>query len=81
PGQPLRGVVVPEAAVVRAAEKTWVYVQTDATHFTRRSVGQEHPVADGWFVTAGVLPNDRVVSTGAQTLLSEERKTQIKVGD
>jgi hypothetical protein len=81
PGEPLRGVIVPEAAVVRTAERTWVYLQTGPTNFTRRDVSQEHPVPDGWFVTAGVMPNDRVVTTGAQTLLSEERKTEIDVGD
>ena len=81
PDEPLRGVIVPEAAVVRTAERTWVYLQTSPTNFTRRDVSQEHPIRDGWFVTAGVVPNDRVVTMGAQTLLSEERKAEINVGD
>ena len=81
PGEPLRGVIAPETAVVRAAERIWVYVQTGATNFTRWSINQDHPVANGWFVTAGIRPKDRVVTTGAQTLLSEERKTEIKVDD
>jgi multidrug efflux system membrane fusion protein len=81
PGEPLHGVIVPETAVVRAVERAWVYAQTSATAFTRRDISLAHPVADGWFVSAGVFPDDRVVTTGAQTLLSEERKTEIKVGD
>ncbi len=81
PGEALRGVLVPETALVRAAERAWVYVQTNATTFVRRDIGLEHPMADGWFVAAGLSPNDRVVTTGAQTLLSEERKSQLKVGD
>lgn len=81
PGEALRGVIVPETALVRAAERAWVYVQTSTTTFVRRDIGLEHPMADGWFVAAGLSPNDRVVTTGAQTLLSEERKSQIKVGD
>jgi hypothetical protein len=81
PGEALRGVLVPETALVRAAERAWVYVQTNATTFVRRDIGLEHPMADGWFVATGLSPNDRVVTTGAQTLLSEERKSQLKVGD
>ena len=81
PGPPLHGVVVPNAAIVRAADRAWVYVQTGDTTFQRRELALDRPVAEGWFVTSGLAPNDRVVVTGAQTLLSEERKTQIKVGD
>ena len=81
PGSPLHGVVVPNAAIVRAADRAWVYVQTGDTTFQRRELALDRPVAEGWFVTGGLAPNDRVVVTGAQTLLSEERKTQIKVGD
>jgi len=80
-GEPLAGVVVPEAAVVRTAERIWVYLQSGPTHFTRREINEEHPVEAGWFVTSGVRPNERVVTTGAQTLLSEERKTEIKATD
>jgi len=81
PGAPLRGVVVPNAAIVRAADRAWVYVQTSDTTFQRRELALDWSVADGWFVASGLAPNDRLVVTGAQTLLSEERKTQIKVGD
>jgi hypothetical protein len=81
PGAPLHGVVVPNAAIVRAADRAWAYVQTDDTTFQRRELALGQPVAGGWFVTSGLAPNDRLVVTGAQTLLSEERKTQIKVGD
>jgi hypothetical protein len=81
PGVPLHGVVVPNAAIVRAADRAWVYVQTGDTTFQRRELALDRPVAEGWFVTKDLAPNDRLVVTGAQTLLSEERKTQIKIGD
>lgn len=81
PGEPLAGVIVPAAAVVRSAERAWVYAQTGDTAFARREIALDHPVADGWFVTHGVAATDRLVVTGAQALLSEERKTQIQVGD
>lgn len=81
PGPSLQGVIVPESAIVRDGEQAWAYVQTGPTNFTRREINQQYPVATGWFVTSGVLPNERVVTTASQTLLSEERKTEIKVGD
>jgi hypothetical protein len=81
PGEPLRGVVVPDAAIVRWADSAWVYAQTDDTHFERREMAMDHPVKDGWLVTNGVAPSEHVVITGAQALLSEERKTEIKPAD
>jgi hypothetical protein len=81
PGEALAGVNVPERAVVRASERAWVYVQMGTTNFVRRNLVLEHPVAAGWFVTGGLRPEDRVVTTGAQVLLSEERKSEINVGD
>lgn len=81
PGEPLRGVRVPDAAVIRSDETGWVYVQTGETNFTRRKITLEHPADGGWFVTNGVAPGDRVVVTGAQTLLSEERKSEIQISD
>jgi hypothetical protein len=81
PGQPLQGVVVPDNAVVRSADRAWTYVQTGDTIFMRREIGLDHPTPAGWFVTRGVAPGDRVVVTGAQMLLSEERQTQIKPED
>lgn len=81
PGEPLHGVILPEAAVVRAADQVWCYVQTGPTTFVRRGLDQEHPVPGGWFVTRGFEPGNRIVTTGAQLLLSEERKSEIKVED
>lgn len=81
PGEPLQGVIVPEAAVVRADDQAWSYVQSGSTNFMRRSLSQEHPVPGGWFMTHGFEPGERIVTTGAQTLLSEERKSEIKVED
>ena len=80
PGEPANGVIVPNAAVVHSDGRAWIYVQTGDTTFARREISLDHPVAGGWFVTNGVAPGDKVVVTGAQTLLSEERKTEIKVG-
>ena len=81
PGEPRHGVVVPDDAVVRADGRAWIYVQTGEADFTRREMSLDQPAAGGWFVTNGVVPGDEVVVTGAQTLLSEERKSEIQVED
>jgi membrane fusion protein, multidrug efflux system len=81
PGNPVRGVIVPDAAVVRSAEHSWAYVQTGNTSFARREIALDYPANGGWLVTNGITSNDRVVVTGAQMLLSEERKQDIKPAD
>jgi hypothetical protein len=75
------GVVVPEAAVVRAAGQAWAYVQIAPARFERRPVALAAPSARGWFMTTGFAAGDRVVVTGAQALLSEEFKSQIHIED
>jgi hypothetical protein len=81
PGESTTGVVVPEAAVIRADGRSWIYTQTSETSFTRCEISTRQPVTGGWLVTNGVTPGDRVVIIGAQVLLSEERKSQIQMGD
>ena len=80
PGAPRQGVTLPRAAILRQSGKAWVYVQTGADQFARREVNLEDEAAAGWF-TRSLAPGDRVVTTGAQTLLSEEFKSQIQVGE
>ncbi len=77
--EPLNGVTIPDSAVVRQAGQGWVYVQTGDDTFTRRKVSLDHPQEGGWFVGDGLAGGDRVVISGAQELLSEEQKYQIKM--
>lgn len=80
PGAARHGVVVPAGAVVRQSGKAWVYVQTSEEQFARREVALEEPLAEGRF-TRSLSAGDRIVIIGAQTLLSEEFKSQIQVGE
>jgi hypothetical protein len=77
--EPLDGFTIPDSAVVRHSGRGWVYVQTGADTFERREIALDHRTADGWFVSAGVAANERVVVQGAQALLSEEQKYRIKM--
>lgn len=80
PGAARSGAVAPRSAVIWQTGKTWVYVQTDKERFARREVVLEDPASDGWF-TRSLKPGDKVVTRGAQMLLSEEFKSQIRVED
>ena len=71
-GAQIRGLVVPTSAVVWSEGKAWAYQQTASEHFVRRVVPTEVPVELGFFVAQGFSPGDKVVTRGAQTLLSEE---------
>ena len=76
PGEPKSGVLLPSSAVVRFGGTTWIYRQSDDDTFERQSVSLNTPLAKGWFVGAGLKSGDKVVTTGAQQLLSEELKGQ-----
>jgi multidrug efflux system membrane fusion protein len=80
-GETLSGCILPDSAVVRHADHGWVYVQTGRDTFTRRKIALDHRTDGGWFVSAGVAADDRVVVHGAQALLSEEQKDWIKMLD
>jgi multidrug efflux system membrane fusion protein len=71
-GSAMKGLIVPTAAVVWSEGKAWVYQQTATDRFTRRAVPTDIPVERGFFVAEGFVPGDKVVTQGAQALLSEE---------
>ncbi len=77
-GQEQTGVVVPSSAVVWSQGSAWCYVEDSPGRFERVSVQAGRPEAHGWFVTEGIQPGARVVTAGAQTLLSEEFRSQIQ---
>lgn len=78
-GKPVSGIVIPQSAVIRAAGKTWVYRQTADDQFSRVEVNPNRTAARGLLVTRGASAGDRIVTVGAQVLLSEEQKSQIQV--
>ncbi|HVW06970.1 MAG TPA: HlyD family efflux transporter periplasmic adaptor subunit [Bryobacteraceae bacterium] len=80
PGSRRAGVIVPRDAIVWHQGRSWAYVQTDDDSFARRPVDLEEPSGAGWF-TRSLKAGDKVVTTGVQTLLSEEFKSQIQVED
>jgi hypothetical protein len=75
---PVDGVIVPAAAVVWHAGKAWAYLKEDEQTFARHEVSTNREMDGGWFNTEGFEPDDEVVVSGAQLLLSEEMKSQIR---
>jgi hypothetical protein len=80
-GQLMRGVVVPEGAVVWWQGKPWVYEQTSPERFIRREVPTDAPVEEGWFVSKRFSAGDKIVLRGAQILFSEEFRSQIQAAE
>lgn len=70
---------VPNAALVRYDGQDWLYEDVESEHYTKRKVSLKEPVADGWLVTGDIDPQGRVVTVGAEVLLSEELKSQIQI--
>ena len=71
-GEPVDGVVVPADAVLRYEGKGWVYVQTGTNDFARSEIPLDRPADNGWFVSGGLTATNRIVVSGAQTVLSAE---------
>jgi hypothetical protein len=77
-GAPVAGVIVPGQAVVWHAGKAWAYLKQDEQTFARHEVSAAQELDGGWFNTGGFQAGDEVVISGAQLLLSEELKYQIR---
>jgi multidrug efflux system membrane fusion protein len=80
-GEALSGVWVPASALLRYDSRLWVYTQHSETSFVRTPVVLGPPGPNGWLITQGVRPDDKVVTQGAQVLLSEELKPQTSLPD
>lgn len=78
PGRATGGVLIPSPAILRFQGETWVYVEKASGQFVRRMAALDRPRDDGWIVKSGFQPNEQVVVSGAQTLLSEEMKSQLE---
>jgi hypothetical protein len=78
-GRPVKGALLPQSAVVWWQGKAWVYEATSATTFTRREIATDNPVSGGYFVPGSAFtPGTKLVTAGAQALLSEEFRSQIQ---
>jgi hypothetical protein len=73
----LSGVMIPKSALLWSMDEAFVYVKTDDETFSRRPIHHYAISNDGYFVNDGLKPDEEVVITGGQMLLSEEMRGQI----
>ena len=79
-GKTVEGVIVPPSAIVWWHGRPWVYLRTSPDTFTRHEVDTDFPAADGGYVVTGLADNARLVTQGAQMLLSEELRPLAPAG-
>jgi hypothetical protein len=72
------GVMVPRAAVMRFADKEWIYRERADHRFVRHEIAPAELTSEGYFVTENLPPGTRIVLSGAQSLLPAELKAQIQ---
>jgi len=80
-GDATPGVALPLSAVVWHGGKPWVYLRTGEQSFSRRPVSEHRDYGDAWFVATGFEPQQEIVVTGGQLLLSEELRRQLPEGE
>jgi hypothetical protein len=80
-GKTIEGVTVPASAVVWWQNKTWVYRRAGPETFTRVEIANDLPAPDGGYIVKDLPPDGQIVTRGAQLLLSEEFRAQIRVED
>jgi hypothetical protein len=80
-GPRVEGVTVPAAAIVWWQDRAWAYRRTGPETFARVMIPTELPAPGGGFVVKDLPKNAEFVIRGAQSLLSEEFRAQIEVGE
>lgn len=76
-GDPRPGWLVPSEAVVRHLGQAWVYLAPAEDAFEPVVVLLDQWTDHGWFTTTPLPAGSKVVSAGAQLLLSEQLKSQL----
>ena len=79
--QPNLGVIIPESAVVWHLGQAFVFIKTEEGKVSRRLLLELNPGKNGYFTADGFKAGEEIVTTGAQTLLSQELKNLIPSED
>lgn len=79
-GKTYEGVFVEDTAIVRWQGRSWVYLRTGPETFKRQSINTDQPVSDDDYVVRDIPPGAQIVIRGAQVLLSEEARSELRGG-
>lgn len=74
---PVSGVYIPKSALLWSMDQAFVYIKTDEETFSRRLINHYNISNNGYFVSEALKPDEELVITGGQMLLSEEMRGQI----
>lgn len=80
-GGEIAGVVIPRDAAIRLEGADWAYVQTGDAAFERREISGAVRTQQGWFVTQGFSAGEKLVVSGAGSLLGVERADESAEAD
>lgn len=75
------GVTIPESAVVWHLGQAFVYIKAENGEFNRRRLADTTSGNGGYFAAEGFTAGEDIVTSGAQTLLSQELKNLIPSED
>jgi hypothetical protein len=77
-GKTYEGVFVEDTAIVRWQGRSWVYLRVGSDSFKRHPINTDQPVSDDDYIVRGIPPGAEIVTQGAQVLLSEEAKSELR---
>jgi hypothetical protein len=77
----LNGVDIPKSALVWHLGQAFVFIKSADQHFTLRALANYTPSTQGYFVMGSLQAGEEIVTTGAQTLLSQHLKALIPSED
>ncbi len=80
-GEPNQGVIVPESAIVWHLGQAHVFIKNADGRFNQRVLPDPQPGPNGYFVRGALQAGEEIVTTGAQTLLSQQLKSSIPSED
>lgn len=80
-GKRLRGVLIPQSAIVWWQGQAWIYEQVSPGRFVRKEAPTDTALPGGYFAAGSFTPQTALVVRGAQFLLSEEFRSQIQPED
>ena len=77
-GKTYEGVFVEDTAIVRWQGRSWVYLRVGPDTFKRQPISTDQPVSDDDYVVRDIPTGSEIVMRGAQVLLSEEAKSELR---
>ncbi|WP_245321006.1 efflux RND transporter periplasmic adaptor subunit [Bradyrhizobium sp. NAS96.2] len=80
-GNTYEGVFIEDTAIVRWQGRSWVYLRVSPDSFRRHPISTDQPVSDDDYVVRDIPSGSEIVIRGAQVLLSEEAKSELRSGD